>query len=303
MKAKGQEMVLLIGATGFLGPHVVEKLLQNNYSVTCLVRKSSDASRISKLEETAKKAGKKISLATGDLEDTDSTIPLLEKVDIAVYMVDLELTELLENFLYTARRAGLKRAVFISSTTVLVPLKSTVKERKLKSEELIKNSGLCYTILRPSMIYGSADDNNFSRMIKFIKKRGFFVTFGKGDNLIQPVYIEDVAEAILSVLNNSKTYNKIYNIAGKEPIEYNRMLEIVRNKLKKRFIVIRVPIRPAKFLISIYAAISKNPSLTPGQIERMSVDKAYSYEEAARDFNFSPLSFEEGIEKLIKELD
>jgi nucleoside-diphosphate-sugar epimerase len=303
MQAKGQEMVLLIGATGFLGPSVVEKLLQNNYSVTCLVRKSSNTSRISKLEETAKKAGKKISLVTGNLEDADSIIPLLEKVDIAVYMVDLELTELLENFLYAARHTGLKRAVFISSTTVLVPLESTVKEQKLKSEELIKNSGLCYTILRPSMIYGSEDDNNFSRMIKFIKKRGFFVTFGKGNNLIQPIYIKDVAEAVLSILNNSKTYNKLYNIAGKEPIEYNRMLEIVRNKLKKRFIVIRVPVRPARFLISIYAAISKNPSLTPDQIERMGVDKAYSYKEAARDFIFSPSSFEEGIEKLIKELD
>jgi uncharacterized protein YbjT (DUF2867 family) len=108
MQAKGQEMVLLIGATGFLGPHVVEKLLQNNYSVTCLVRKSSNTSRISKLEETAKKAGKKISLVTGNLEDADSIIPLLEKVDIAVYMVDLELTELLENFLYAARHTGLK---------------------------------------------------------------------------------------------------------------------------------------------------------------------------------------------------
>jgi NADH dehydrogenase len=153
------------------------------------------------------------------------------------------------------------------------------------------------------MIYGSEDDNNFSRMIKFIKKRGFFVTFGKGNNLIQPIYIKDVAEAVLSILNNSKTYNKLYNIAGKEPIEYNRMLEIVRNKLKKRFIVIRVPVRPARFLISIYAAISKNPSLTPDQIERMGVDKAYSYKEAARDFIFSPSSFEESIEKLIKELD
>ena len=303
MQSKGQEMILLIGATGLLGPHVVEKLLQNNYSVTCLVRKSSNASRISKLEEIAEKAGKKISLATGNLEDTDSIIPLVEKADIAVYMVDLERTELLENFLYASRCAGLKRAVFISSTTVLVPLKSTVKERKLKSEELIKNSGLCYTILRPSMIYGSVDDNNFSRMIKFIKKRSFFVTFGRGNNLIQPIYIKDVAEAILSVLNNNKTYNKIYNIAGKEPIEYNRMLEIVRSKLKKRFAVIRVPVRPARFLISIYATIFKNPSLTPDQIERMSVDKAYSYKEATRDFNFSPLSFEEGIEKLIKELD
>lgn len=293
-------MVLLIGATGFLGPHVLEKLLEGGFEVTCLVRTSAS---VSKLEEAAAAAGRKVALATGTLQSSDSIISPLKKAGSAVYMVDLEHTDLLKNFLDAARRAGLKRAVFVSSTTVLVPLGSTVKERKLKSEELIKISGLGYTILRPSMIYGSKDDNNFSKMIEFIKKRGFFITFGSGNNLIQPVYIKDVAEAITSVIDNKRTYGKIYNISGREPLKYSRMLKIVKSRLNRQFKVIRVPIGAAGFFVSIYAAISRNPSLTPDQIERMGIDKAYSYREAARDFNFSPVDFEEGIEKLIKELD
>ena len=55
--------------------------------------------------------------------------------------------------------------------------------------------------------------------------------------------------------------------------------------------------------LSIYARMSRNPSLTPDQIERMGVDKVYSYQKARSDFNFSPISFEDGIEKLIKELE
>ena len=293
-------MVLLIGATGFLGPHVLEKLLNKGCRVTCLVRTSSNTL---KLTDTAGKQGKKVILAAGNLQSADSMVSLLKEAESAVYMVGLEHTDLLENFLDAARRAGLKRAVFISSTTVLIPLKSTVKDRKLNSENLIINSGLDYTILRPSMIYGSGDDNNFSKMIEFIKKRGFFVTFGSGNNLIQPVYIKDVAGAIASSVDNKKTYNKIYNIAGREPVKYNRMLEIVQSKLKRRFNVIRVPLGAAVFLVTIYAAIFKNPSLTPDQIERMGVDKTYSYQEAARDFDFSPINFEEGIERLIKELE
>ena len=293
-------MVILIGATGFLGPPVLKKLLENNYDVDCLVRADSDRSR---LLDAARSAGKKIKFNTGTLQSGDSIISIIKNVDSIIYMVDLKHTHLLETFLNTVKHTGLKRVVFISSTTVLIPLESMVKKQKIDSESLIKNSGLDYTILRPSMIYGSKNDINFSKMIRFIKRKGFFITFGSGNNLIQPIYIEDVANSIVSVLNNKKTYRKTYNIAGKDPLKYNEMLDIVRNKLKKKFKVIKIPIKLGILLISIYSKISKSPSLTPDQIERMEIDKAYSYQKAREDFNFSPTSFEDGIEKLIKELE
>ena len=293
-------MVLLIGATGFLGPPVIKKLLKMRYKVNCLVRASSDRSN---LLDVSKSAGKKITFSTGTLQSEDSIISIIKKADSIIYMVDLKHTHLLQTFLNTVKRTGLKRVVFISSSTVLIPLESTVKNQKINSESLIKNSGLDYTILRPSMIYGYPDDINFSKMIRFIKKKGFFITFGSGNNLIQPIYIEDVADATSNVLDNKKTYGKIYNIAGKNPLKYNDMLDIIRNKLKKRFKVIKLPIKLSKFLISIYTKISKNPILTPDQIERMGIDKVYSYQKARADFDFSPVSFENGIEKLINELE
>lgn len=291
-------MVLLIGAAGFLGPPVLKKLLENNYDINCLVRTDSDRSR---LLDAARSAGKKITFSTGNLQSGDSIISAIKKAKSAVYMVDLKYTHLLETFLHTIKLAGLKRVVFISSTTVLIPLECMVKKQKIYSENLIKNSGLDYTILRPSMIYGCPDDTNFSKMIRFIKKKGFFITFGSGNNLIQPIYIEDVADSIVSILDNKKTYQKIYNIAGKDPLKYNDMLDIVKSKLKKQFKVIKLPIKLSKLLISIYAKISKNPSLTPDQVERMAINKSYPYDKAREDFNFSPTSFEDGIEKLIKE--
>jgi len=293
-------MVLLIGAASFLGPPVLKKLLENNYDINCLVRTDSDRSR---LLDAARSAGKKITFSTGNLQSGDSIISAIKKAKSAVYMVDLKYTHLLETFLHTIKLAGLKRVVFISSTTVLIPLECMVKKQKIYSENLIKNSGLDYTILRPSMIYGCPDDTNFSKMIRFIKRKGFFITFGSGNNLIHPIYIEDVADSIVSILDNKKTYQKIYNIAGKDPFKYNEMLDIVRNKLKKKFKVIKIPIKLSILLISIYSKISKNPSLTPDQIERMEIDKAYSYQKAREDFNFSPTSFEDGTEKLIKELE
>jgi len=293
-------MVLLIGATGFLGPPVLKKLLKTGYKVNCLVRTDSDRSG---LLDIAKTAGKKVLFSSGTLQSPDSIISAIKKADSVIYMVDLEHTDLLENFLGAARRSGVKRVIFISSTTVLIPQKSQVKNQKINSENLITGSGLDYTILRPTMIYGSKDDNNFSKMIRFIKKRGFFVIFGNGNNLIQPIFIEDVADSITGVIDNKKTFSKIYDIAGKDPLKYRDMLDIVRNKLKKHFRIIRLPLKFSRFLVFIYSRISGNPSITPGQIERMGIDKTYSYRKAADDLGFSPLSFEDGIEKLIKELD
>jgi len=293
-------MVLLIGATGFLGPEVLKALLAKNYKVNCLVRPSSSRTALLGI---AKSAGKNIDFSTGTLESGDSIITVIKKAKSVIYIVDLEHTHLLETFLKTAARAGLKRVIFISSTTVLIPLESRTKSQKIKSENLIKKSGLDYTILRPSMIYGSEDDPNFSKMIKFIKDKGFFMTFGSGNNLIQPIYIEDVAGSVSSIINNKKTYKKTYNIAGKESLKYNYMLEIVKEKLKKRFRVIKLPLRLSRFLISLYAGVSRNPLLTADQIARMGVDKVYSCQKAREDFGFSPVSFEKGIEKLIKKLE
>lgn len=293
-------MILLIGATGFLGPVVLKKLLENNYKINCLVRPSS--SRTSLLE-AAELTGKKVGFSVGTLESGDSIISAIKKADIVIYMTGLEYTNLLETFLDTAGRTHVKRAIFISSTTVLIPLDSAVKKQKIYSENLIKKSRLDYTILRPSMIYGSKNDGNFSKMIDFIKRKGFFITFGSGDNLIQPIYIEDVADAILSILDNKRTYGKIYNIAGKNLLKYNDMLAIIKEKLKKQFKIVKLPLGFSRFLISVYAKFFKNPLLVPGQIERMGVDKKYSYQKAKEDFNFSPISFENGIEKLIRKLE
>ncbi len=293
-------MVLVIGATGFLGPHVLGKLLENNYKVNCLVRTDSNKSR---LEEVSRSPGKEVKFSTGTLQSGDSIISAVRDADAIIYMVDLKHAQLLKNFLGAVNRTDTKRVVFISSTTVLIPTEDKIKEQKINSERLIKKSKLDYTILRPSMIYGYQNDTNFSKMIRFIKKRGFFITFGNGNNLIQPIYIGDVACAAASVLENKKTYGKTYNLAGQKPLKYNDMIKIVKSKMGKQFKVIKLPIGLSKFLISVYSKISKNSALTPEQIERMGIDKRYSYEEAKRDFGFSPISFESGIEKLIKELN
>ena len=292
-------MILLIGATSFLGPSVLEKLLDSGQGIKCLTRAGS---RGGDLISIVKNSGGKASFASGNLLSPDSMMDALNGITSIIYMVDLVKVNLLENFLSAVSRTRIKRVVFISSTTALLPIESDVKDKKLRSEELIRKSGLDYTILRPTMIYGVSGDPNFSKMLEFIKKRGFFITFGRGKKLIQPVYIDDVAKAIADVTDNYLTHKKTYELAGKKPFKYNDMIKTVRAASGIDFKIFRIPIGPAKAFISVFRRLSKKLSLTPGQIERMGIDKAYSYKDAERDFGFSPIPFEEGIKKLIKNM-
>ena len=291
-------MIYITGGTSFLGKKVVKKFLSEGLEVKCLFR--SEAAR-SKLIDLGKDFKNQLDLTGGNLYSPDSLIYSLKDARIAIYMVRLEYVDFIKNFLDAALKCGLKRVVFVSSTTTMLPTENKFKTMKLEAEELIKKSGINYTILRPTMIYGGKEDNNFFKMLSFIKKKGFFVIFGSGKNLIQPVHVDDVADAIFKVLSNPVSYNKTYVICGREALQYNEMLQIVRNKLGRDFRIVKLPIGASKFAVNIYKKIVKKSDFNSDQIERMKIDKAYSYEEAEKDFGFSPMSFKEGINKEIIE--
>ena len=179
--------------------------------VRCLFR--SEAAKL-KLIDLQADFKDQLDLTGGNLCSSDSLVCSLKGIESAIYMARLEYIDFVKNFLEAAIKCGLKRAVFISSTTAMLPTENKFKTLKLEAEELIKKSGLNYTILRPTMIYGGKEDNNFFKMLSFIKKKGFFVIFGSGKNLIQPVHVDDVADSIFKVLNNSVTYNKTSHHLG-----------------------------------------------------------------------------------------
>jgi nucleoside-diphosphate-sugar epimerase len=297
--------ISLIGTTTFIGPAVIGRLLENGHFVSCLIKTDTPQDKIDKLKNITglKEKNDRLSFYTGNLHSTDSILAHLKDSDAVVCLIDLKNIEFISNVLTAISRSPVKRVIFIGSTTVLVPFESEVKKAKLASEDMIKNSRLDYTILRPSMIFGTPEDRNFSKMIAFIKKRGFFIVFGNGNNLIQPVYVNDVANAVASCLENPATFGKTYEISGKAPLKYKDMIQIVKTKLGRQFKVYYLPVGLSRFAVKLFGKLSPSSSLKPDMIDRSQIDKAYSYESAAADFGYKPMPFEKGIEKLIKELE
>lgn len=159
------------------------------------------------------------------------------------------------------------------------------------------------TILRPTLIYGSNRDRNMWKLINYLDNHKFFPVFGSGDNLMQPVHAQDLGDAYFKVLNNQeKTVGNQYNLSGRDRISYLNLLNLISSKLKKKIIFINIPFWISLISARFYNLIFKTSALvTVEQVLRMKEDKIFSWEKAAKDFGYSPLSFEEGIYKEVDE--
>lgn len=278
--------VLVTGATGFTGSRVVPLLLDSGHEVRCFVRETSDRSQLGTLT---------VEWVTGDLSDNEALTSALRGVDALVNIASLGFGHA-ESILRSAKEAGVRRGIFISTTAIFTQLNADSKSARLAAEEAIQASGLDYTILRPTMIYGSPRDRNMWRLIRLLRFSPIIPIFGDGESLQQPVFVDDVAQAVLLALGTDVTIGKSYNIAGKDPLTYNQVIDTVASALGKRVWKLHLPYMPIVRLLQFTERIRIRLPIKAEQVLRLNENKAFSYEEAQRDFGFSPRSFAEGIE-------
>jgi nucleoside-diphosphate-sugar epimerase len=277
--------VFVTGGTGFTGSHVVSLLLKNGYEVRCLYRPQSDRSVLSQPE---------VEWALGDVSDTEALSALMQGTDALINIASLGFGHA-DSIIRATQAAGIQRAIFVSTTAIFTQLNAKSKKVRLAAERVIETSGLQYTILRPTMIYGSPRDRNMWRLIRFMRYSPMVPIFGDGNYLQQPIYVGDVARAILSCLCNDRTIGKSYNIAGKVPRTYNQVIDTIAGQLRKRLWKVHIPSMPVVSLLGFFERIQIPFPIKAEQVLRLNENKAFRYEEAQRDFGFSPLELEDGI--------
>ncbi|MCC6499554.1 MAG: NAD(P)H-binding protein [Anaerolineales bacterium] len=285
--------IFVTGATGFTGSRVVPLLLKNGYEVRCLYRATSDRSVILSALENADYA-KNVEWAAGDLSDTSALSAAMQGADALVNIASLGFGHA-DSIIRAAKEAGIKRAIFISTTAIFTQLNAKSKKVRVAAELAIETSGLKYTILRPTMIYGSPRDRNMWRLIRFIRYSPIVPVFGDGNSLQQPIHVDDVAAAILGCLKADVTIGKSYNIAGKHPLTYNEVIDTIARQMNKRVWKLHIPSKPVVALLSILERIHIPFPIKAEQVLRLNENKNFSYADAQRDFGFSPLAFEEEI--------
>jgi nucleoside-diphosphate-sugar epimerase len=278
--------IFVTGATGFTGSRVVPLLVKNGYAVRSLYRASSDRSHLPQPE---------IEWVLGDISDSQLLATAIQGTDALVNIASLGFGHA-DSIVTAAKNAGIKRTIFISTTAIFTQLNAKSKTVRMAAERTIETSGLDYTILRPTMIYGSPRDRNMWRLIRFMRISPIVPVFGDGKYLQQPIHVDDVVAAILACLKSDVTIGKSYNLAGKHPLTYNEVIDTIARQMNKRVLKLHIPSKPVVSLLGFFERMRIPFPIRVEQVLRLNENKDFSYAEAQKDFGFSPLVFEEGIE-------
>jgi nucleoside-diphosphate-sugar epimerase len=277
--------VFVTGATGFTGSRLTPLLLKSGYSVRCLYRPSSDRPVLPPGE---------IDWVQGDVSNAEALSSSMRGADIIINVVSLGFGHA-DSIVRAAKEAGIRRAVFLSTTAIFTQLDAKSKSIRIDAEHSIQASGLDYTILRPSMIYGSPRDRNMWRLIRFMRYSPMIPILGDGNSLQQPIYVDDVAQAVVQCLAVEKTIGRCYNIAGEQALTYNRVIDTIAAQMNKRIWKLHIPYVPVVRLMKFFERFHIPLPIKAEQVLRLNENKAFRYEKAGTDFGFRPLSFEEGI--------
>ena len=278
-------LAVVTGATGFVGPAVVRALRARlpNLALRCVVRATSRT-------DVIRLPG--VTWAVADLRDPEALLAAFAGAKTLVNVASLGF-DWTENVVRTAQQAAIRRAVFLGTTAILTRVPASSKAVRVRGEELVRESGLDWTILRPTMIYGTPGDRNVARLIRFMA-RWPIVPLVARHALQQPVHVEDVASAVAAVIDRPGTIGRTYNISGPEPLALETLAREVAAALGRRRLFVPVPLGPVAAAVGLWSRFAR-PPITVEQVRRAEEDKNFDYADAARDFGFSPRDFKTGV--------
>jgi uncharacterized protein YbjT (DUF2867 family) len=279
--------LLVVGGSGFLGGHVLAAAGGRGDQVVALVR-SQEAAR-SVLRHGAQPLAGDLGRPRG-LDEAFAAA----RGDALICLASLGYGHG-PAIVAAAEEAGIKRAVFVSTTAVTTALDPPTKQVRLAVEEEIRRSGLDWTILRPTMIYGDAGDRNLSRLLRLLTKTPVLPVPGRGSGLHQPVHVADAAAAVLAAVQRPAAVGSLYNVAGPEPLPFSELLRACARAVRSGTRFLTVPLAPLVTLARGYERISRQPRLRAEQLLRLGEDKAFAIDDTVRDLGYAPRPFADGI--------
>ena len=221
--------ITITGANGFVAKNLRNFLSKNHIKVIAIARKTFQKHHT----ETA--VYSKTLLEKGlqnKLRNCDALVHLIgigKQSSKYNFEDNIDLTK---NMIKTCKKSGIKKIVYISGLGVTKNSRSDYFISKYKAEQEIINSGLDYTIFRPSYIVGKKD--YLSKFILKQIKKGIVIIPGSGKYHLQPIFVEDVAKIIVESISEKKFSNKILDLVGPEIIKFEDFVRyFVKNKKTK----------------------------------------------------------------------
>jgi uncharacterized protein YbjT (DUF2867 family) len=278
-------LIFVTGGSGHTGRRLVQALVERGENVRALTR---DPAKI------PLPVRKHIEIVRCGLEEETRVREAMAGCTALIGLTHIKFAGQITKLM---RHANLQRGIFMSSTRRFTSFPEETARQVIDGEEVVRTSGLDYTIIRASMIYGGKQDNNLEHLIASLRRWPVHPLVGGGSMKWQPVFTWDVVQALLAALDRPVTIGKEYTIAGPEPITYKQMVQTMLREAKLSRFLLPVPLGAARTAVKIYASRTSAPRIRPDQIERLQEDKTFDISEARRDLDFNPISFEEGIRR------
>lgn len=262
---------------------MLELLLREGHDVRCLVRQDSP--------NAARLDSRRTEIVPGDAADEDVLSRSLSGVDCMIHVAGLEYAP---QVVSAMQRADVGRLLIVGSTSVHSAYEHRSGWRR-RMESLVRESRSGWTILRPTMIYGSELDKNMHKLLRFLDRSPLFPIFGNGENLWQPVHYEDLARVMLTALEKPEATNQSYDLPGARPLTYLDLIHTAAAALGRSPHIVRLPIEPVYRALRLTERARIPLPIGSEQVMRLREDKAYPYEKARQDIEYAPRSFPEGI--------
>ncbi|MCG3152689.1 MAG: 3 beta-hydroxysteroid dehydrogenase/Delta 5--_4-isomerase [bacterium] len=236
--------ILVTGASGFVGRHLVEALTADGHTVRALTHRATLPSSLASIP--------RVSAVKGDLLDPDSLPQALVGIDTVIHLVGIIRefpskgvtfqrlhTEATANLVAATEAAGIRRYLHMSALGTRPGAVSAYHQTKWLAEERVRGSQLDWTIYRPSLIYGPGD--GFTTTMVPLAKGPVFPVIGGGMSQAQPVAIKDVAQAFARGVDAPVTFGQTYDIAGPETFTYRTIYQHITEALGRTFRPLPVP--------------------------------------------------------------
>ena len=290
-------MILVTGATGFVGRRVVAALTTAAHDVRVLVREPERAAVLSAHAPE---------IAVGDVFDPQSLSSACEGVTAVVHLVAVVREyggstfqsinyEGTRNVLKAAESAGVER--FIHASTIGASSDASIPylySRWMAEQEVVR-SPISHAIVRFSVGFGEGDEF-FNVMAAQVKLSPVVPIAGDGTAMFQPIAVEDIARCLVSAHEREDTEGETIEAGGPEHVTYERLVGLVAETLGARIVKVHFPLSLLMPGVAILEAIAPRPPVTREQLKMLRLDSTTDLDSVRKAFGFSPLPLKGNID-------
>jgi NADH dehydrogenase len=285
-------MILVTGGTGVLGSVLVSRLSQAGHKVRVLCL--NDDPGLPRINNCGAE------IIYGDISDPSVTNGICKDIDTVYHLAAVIVTnnESLylsvningtQNIVNAALAGGVRHFIHISSASVTYPRPTPYSLSKIRSEEIVCNSGLGFTIIRPTLVYDSLGGQEFNMFLSYLDKFPVIPFIGSGNAIKRPVFSGDIIQGLVNLYKQDITIGKTYNFSGPDRIsmiDFSRLCLCLMGIGGRK--VIHLPVFVCKAMSWALNRVMQNPPLRWPVIAGVTQDADLDPAEAIKDIGYSP---------------